>query len=161
MRNRTTALIVLASVLFLSGCQHYVSGPEHKLDGPLIIRSGTSFGECLGYCWTELALDEKAIELRAKQWYPDEKEREHRGALARARWEHLVSMIDLETFLTLDDRYGCPDCADGGAEWIELETEDVRKRVVFEYGDTLEPISDLLRELRTLREEAIEEAGWR
>lgn len=35
------------------------------------------------------------------------------------------------------------------------------ERPSWEYGDTLEPISDLIRELRTLREEAIEEAGWR
>jgi hypothetical protein len=33
----------------------------------------------------------------------------------------------------MDTVIGCPDCADGGAEWLELGFEKEVKRVTFEY----------------------------
>ena len=51
----------------------------------------------------------------------------------------------------LDDRIGCPDCADGGAEWIEIDSMDGVKRVTFENGQTVNGIEPLVEKLRQLR----------
>lgn len=58
--------------------------------------------------------------------------------------------------MELDSIYGCPDCADGGAEWIEIQDDQQIKKVTFEYGDTLAPIENLMLELRDLREAYLE-----
>lgn len=61
-------------------------------------------------------------------------------------------------FLELADRIGCPDCADGGAEFIEIKTDSVTKSVLFEYGDTLKGSEKFVEELRELFKESIENA---
>jgi len=47
-------------------------------------------------------------------------------------------------------RYGCPDCADGGAEWVEISFDTLKHRVTFEFlnePEELTPIVSALREL--------------
>ena len=58
----------------------------------------------------------------------------------------------METLLEFEDVIGCPDCADGGGEWIEVTFDDTVKRITFEYGDTLEPIQNLIDQMRIIRE---------
>jgi hypothetical protein len=47
--------------------------------------------------------------------------------------------------------HGCPDCADGGAEWVQVRASGDSIRATFEYGATLEPIAALQAEIRALR----------
>ena len=44
----------------------------------------------------------------------------------------------------------CPDCADGGAEWVELGFENKVKRVTFEYMKEPEELKTLIPSLREL-----------
>jgi hypothetical protein len=69
------------------------------------------------------------------------------------QWQRLVQLIDVATFSRLEPVYGCPDCADGGAEWIEIEQGEQRNRVTFEYNATLDPIAALAEEIRQIRSE--------
>ncbi len=36
----------------------------------------------------------------------------------------VVKSIDYESFKKLNEIVGCPDCADGGAEWVEIMKGD-------------------------------------
>ncbi|CAF1237034.1 unnamed protein product [Rotaria sp. Silwood1] len=76
----------------------------------------------------------------------------HSGSSA-SRWEQLVSSLNLKTFLALDNTIRCPDCADGGAEWIQVDWLDGTKHVTFDYGRTIDGIEDLIKKLRQIREE--------
>ena len=58
--------------------------------------------------------------------------------------------IDLDTFLEMQETIGCPDCADGGAEWLELGFEDLVKRVTFEYGNEPGEFENIIPALREL-----------
>jgi len=50
-------------------------------------------------------------------------------------WDQLLREVDQSAFVALDDRYGCPDCADQGGEWIEVRFADGNmKRVTFDYN---------------------------
>ena len=60
-------------------------------------------------------------------------------------------MVDLPTLQSYEDVIGCPDCADGGAEWIEVVTSDGSKKITFESGDSLDTIHPLIDRLRTLQ----------
>ena len=59
--------------------------------------------------------------------------------------------IDFENFRLLDDRIGCPDCADGGAEWIQVNWSGQNKRVTFENGQLIKGFEGLVVKLRDLR----------
>jgi heat shock protein HslJ len=119
----------------------------HRQGGPygvLSIQSGTSFGECLGYCWQEVTLTEGGVTLRQRGWdlaiYP---ERSIWQPLAPGLWHRLTNLQEISLLQDLEDRIGCPDCADGGAEWLEIETTGSSKRVTYEHGSP----PDVLRQL--------------
>ena len=77
------------------------------------INSGTSYGECWGYCVFELQLDNSNALFTASGWgwyeFPDLLLEDN---LSQEMWQQLVAHIDFEYFQSLDDVYGCPDCAD-------------------------------------------------
>ena len=125
----------------------------------MIVRHGTSFGECLGYCWKELEVANTMVTFtqvgRDYDWdFPDIVDT---GRIRVAEWIRLMAAIDPETLLNMEDRYGCPDCADGGAEWIEVITRRWRKKITFEYGDSIRGIQDLIDQLREIRQRFEEE----
>lgn len=60
-------------------------------------------------------------------------------AFGGSQWETLVKNIDYNTFRKLPAVVGCPDCADGGAEWLEVRlTDGTLHKVTYEYG--IEPV---------------------
>ena len=119
------------------------------------INSGTTFGECLGYCSFSLELDDGFASFTATGWdlngvlpdlFIDE-------SLSDNSWQYLLELIDFEYFQSLDDVYGCPDCDDGGAEYIEIIYNGISKQITFPATDLLYDIHDLTLYLRQLRED--------
>ncbi|CAF1265360.1 unnamed protein product [Rotaria sordida] len=72
-----------------------------------------------------------------------------------SQWEQLVSLLDLETFTALADRIGCPGCADGGIEWIQVDWPDATKRVTFESGQLFKGLEGFVVNLRQMREKYV------
>ena len=144
-------LIFAACLGFAAAC----TGPADtaELLADTRIRAGTAFGMCLGYCMTELrvAPDEVLFveSSRDPAKYPD---RVRRAALQPGEWEEIVALARPSQLEGLKEVYGCPDCADGGAEWIEVESGGTRRRVTFEYGSRVEPIQPLIDKARALRQ---------
>jgi len=144
-------LILTACLTLAAGCTA-PSGVTTSADG-LVVRAGTSFGMCLGYCTTELTI--AADEIRFVESSRDpaaHPERTRRAAIQPGEWEEIVSLARPSLLEGLEEVYGCPDCADGGAEWIEVEQDGVRRRVTFEYGSTVERIQPLIEKARAMRE---------
>lgn len=139
--------VFLCSFFFLSSCDKESTQSEIKS-----IKSGTSFGECIGYCVRDLEITHTSITYTASGWndqvYPIKTL--HRDNDTED-WEGLVDLIDMEAISGYEDIVGCPDCADGGAEWIRIETDSSIKQITFEYGDTLAFIQPLIENLRLLR----------
>ncbi len=159
MKNIFTLGIL--AFLLLSSCRkapdiivsHNGSGKE-KVDSPAyIIRGGTSFGECGGYCRTILEVDSLDLGFTELSWgdtvaFPT---KHQSGKLTPSERECLMSVVNLEAFMKLDTIIGCPDCADGGAEWVEIEKDGVTRRVTFEHGASVPAIQGLIDKLRLLR----------
>ncbi len=142
--------VAWCGVLFMAACQ--LTSPE--ADFSIIIRSGTSFGECLGYCLTELHLDAQTIIFTRHSSDPNAyPEKRYETPMSARQWQRLALLVDFDVLRQMQEIYGCPDCADGGAEWIDVEQDGQRKRVTFEYGDTLEPIAALVDEVRKIRDQ--------
>ena len=122
----------------------------------LIIKTGTYFGLCTGYCNEELFINsERVIFLKTSndpsdEEYPDIIEE---VSITSEEWSNLVASVNLDEFNSLPDIAGCPDCADGGGEWIEISAGETTKRVDFEFGASVPEIDNLLKGLRDLRED--------
>jgi hypothetical protein len=97
---------------------------------------------------TELVVrDGSATFTRTSRWpsrYPPKKQS---LSLTAAEYEALRAAASSASFPQLQGVHGCPDCADGGAEWVAIDG----RVVTLEYGADLEPIRPLLHEVRALR----------
>lgn len=132
--------------IFLFSCQN---------DQPndVAIKSGTFFGMCSGYCKMEIEIIDRDIVFKASSWgnqnYPDTT---IHGTISNQEWDSLIESVNMDTLMSLDDIIGCPDCADGGGEWIEITKSGTIKRVTFEYGKTVASIQNLIEKVRIIRE---------
>ena len=119
-------LSVLLVTLF-AGCDD-----KELNSSDLTINYGTSFGFCIGFCNRSISIRESKIDF-AKSGR-DSATKVCDKAASNEEWNLLVKSIDYIKFSKLDTIIGCPDCADGGAEWIEIKSGDKKHKVVFEYG---------------------------
>ena len=149
MRAACFYFLVLTALLLLTEA----TGAKKKVRS---IASGTTFGFCQGYCRQSVNISANPSKITALK-EPNFEQAEYPPvkkvfAFTNAKWKKIVALLDLKTFRALDDQYGCPDCADGGAEWIEVKWLKQSKRVTFENGQTVKGIGELIKKLRRIRE---------
>jgi hypothetical protein len=126
------------------------------------VRSGESFGFCVGKCYSEVIFEGNQQKLLVKESiFNDnvftEKEKVYTEQVLLSTKNEIFKLIDFEEFMALDEVYGCPDCADGGAEWIEIKKGNGEiKKVKFEYGDTVPGHKNLVILLRKERKRLFE-----
>jgi hypothetical protein len=143
----------LLAGLLLATLACYGSATETESADFSRLSSGTSFGMCAGYCRTELLIDSTSATLTETSWDHPERlpPRITSLELNAAEWQRIRRQVNPAALTRLAGVHGCPDCADGGAEWIELRTDQALVRVTFEYGQVLNEISGLQAEIRALR----------
>nr|WP_068888610.1 hypothetical protein [Pedobacter panaciterrae] len=146
MRTKPLKLLFFFCLLAVAGT---FSSCEKKTDeDKLKISYGTSFGMCAGYCNNELFISNAKMELKKHENKPNAVPKVCTGEMAESEWSKLAQNIDLSVFNKLKQVYGCPDCADGGAEWIEITYGDKKHKVTFEYGkepNQVKPYISILR----------------
>ena len=143
-------MLLLAGLLaLLPAC---ASPADTLTEEGLVLRSGTSFGMCGGYCSSELTVTPDEILFVETSRDPERPPRTRRLPMDQAEWEEILAAARASSLEGLPEVIGCPDCADGGAEWIEVEHEGVKRRVTFEYGSAHEPIQPIVEKARELRE---------
>jgi hypothetical protein len=101
--------------------------------GITIIGFGTSFGMCAGFCEQTLSIDGSDVELIAADRGDDELITT-RGVLtdaARARLRSAAASIDPASVVEV---IGCPDCADGGAAFLDLALPARHVRSSYDFG---------------------------
>ena len=149
MKKIYKLILVILIVSLFPGCEK--TGSDYYSQDTEYVKYGISFGECLGYCRYDLTITGSTIVFHKNGFdleglLPEISATE---IIDAENWEELVYKIDFASFLSLDSIIGCPDCTDGGAEWVEVKNRDVIHRVTFEYMD--EP-SDLAAYIDLLRD---------
>lgn len=153
--------ILSLTTFFLSAC---VTAPQANPSPPPSSQSittlaqiayGTSFGFCRGRCDHRLVITAERMHLVHQSLQDPEKYPEQviEQPTPVETWKTLNRLASFKTLQDLPERIGCPDCADGGAEWIELQQDNVNKRVTFEPQVGLAQQAELLAELRKLYQE--------
>ena len=107
----------------------------------------------MGYCQDEYTFNGTSVTLtqNGTRTQAQSPTKTCQTTISPAEWENLKALANMDTFSGKAATLGCPDCADGGAEYIELQTGDRKHRVTFEYNKTIpgfEPLVDALRKRR-------------
>ena len=88
---------------------------------------GTSFGMCVGYCKNEMLLKSGTVIYSRSGWNNQVEPIKCTENMTQLSWDSLKKTVDLNEFNSLPEILGCPDCADGGAEWLEIENFSGKK----------------------------------
>lgn len=117
---------------------------------------GTSFGMCVGYCSNTILLKSRSVIYSRSGWNDDVKPIKCTEKLTQINWDSIKKTVDLDVFFSLPEIIGCPDCADGGAEWLEIENFSGKKhKVTFEYGNAPGELKKAVAALRQQYEKGI------
>ena len=160
MKIQLVLLMILSTMLFINCEKKYRADDTPANLHDYEINYGTSFRMCVGHCRKEMNLVNN--ELNFTVFYT-----EGRGAVGgipktyketsdKVLQNYLSKSIDYESFKKLNTIIGCPDCADGGAEWVEIIKGNIKHKVTFEYGKApkeIEKLVTILREKRVYFEE--------
>lgn len=142
-------IIGLIIVFLLTGCEKKENNNfSYDID---YIKYGTSFGECLGYCRNDISVKNSEIVFHKSGWdlggiLPEISDT---ATINSKYWKELIDNMNFDSFLKLDSIIGCPDCADGGAEWIEIKSKEKTYKVIFEYRNEPDETKDYIGYLRT------------
>lgn len=137
--------IVLGSLclLLLSACK--------KEDDTTFFRisQGTFYCECFGECLTLVTAAEGTFDVSTYQTCsPSSTIQLDCGIfLPAAEFQALARLVDWDAFRSLEEPIGCPDCADGGGQWVEISRGGEVHRVTYEYGNPPTELAELVSEL--------------
>lgn len=125
-----------------------------KMPNIVAVKGGTMFGNCMSDCNREVIIENTKVQFvltgNDKSRFPDKK---MEGKFTEQEWASILQLIDAQALMTLPNVIGCPDCVDGGAEWIEVIFDDgTSKRVTYEYEHQPTQIKALAEKLATIRE---------
>lgn len=151
--------ILFLSTFLVSSCGFIDLEPKSTIElSTITIKSGQSFGFCIGKCHAEMTIKGQNVDFLVKErnfesGVLEKKEYAYKEVLSTQKVSDIEKIIDTQKFFNLNEVYGCPDCADGGSEWIEIITaDDKTKKVTFEYGKSVPEIEKLIKLLREERE---------
>jgi hypothetical protein len=105
---------------------------------------------CTGYCQTTLEITCHEAVLVEESWRSEPPLR-HSMRLSPSEWSALVRAVDRQRLEAQPAVVGCPDCADGGAESLEVVGADWSKRVAFDFRAEMPELQPLLDQVRALR----------
>ena len=111
--------------------------------GPALTGAGWSFGMCLGYCAADVRLDGDDVVVAGRDRDAADPLYENRGTLTEQGRERLDAALAGLVAGELEAVYGCPDCADGGAAYLELALDSTVERVEMEFGNPPPVLAEL------------------
>ena len=138
------------ATMLVAGCSDL---PFDNDDAVTRVSFGTGFNMCVGYCYTQMTVAGTQVTLLERSFddpaYPP---RVSTFTITAAEWQRIASLADPAALEQVAGIHGCPDCADGGLEYVELRVDGRLLRSTYDYRRTLEPIAGLQAELRALHD---------
>ena len=112
---------------------------------------GTSFGECMGYCKHQVSVTVDSVKYSCISNGNSLPQKDYSEKTNSTTWDSIRTNIGTSSFFALPEVIGCPDCADGGAEWIELILYNGEShKVSYEYGKSPTIIEDYIKKCRQI-----------
>lgn len=139
------ALVALIISAF-TGCD------KNKMTNDMVVKYGSSFGMCVGYCQKELQVSSTCITFTKRKNGNKPDTKTSKKTISEADLNQIKSIIGNLSLTLLPEVIGCPDCADGGAEWIEVNAGGVKRKITFEYGKAPKELETLVSQLKTMQD---------
>lgn len=121
---------------------------KSQLSDSAVIKFRYFFGECLGNCSAYVLVTSKKILIHKDDDFGFKGDFEKEIPIDPKMWNKLIQTVDFRKFFDMNEEYGCPDCDDGGGEWVSIRDQGYYKRVTFDYGSELEEITEFVWALR-------------
>lgn len=143
-----TSLFIILILGLIFSCENNDSENSFNITQ---VKYGTSFGECIGYCKRDLTLQSGGVTYKKSGWSDTIAPVICTDILSDSSWNSFQNGLDINAFFSLPTTIGCPDCADGGAEWIEMQLKSgVKHKVTFEYHNEPSALKNYVALLRSL-----------
>ena len=114
------------------------------------LKYGTSFNNCVGYCKRDVTIKSTNATYTCSGWIPSVLTLTKNDTISSSTVDSICS-FNTNTFFNLAETIGCPDCADGGAEWLEIKLSNGKThKVTFEYYHEPTIIKDQIMTLRKI-----------
>jgi len=107
----------------------------------------------MGYCKHDISITSDKIVFTKSGWIDSLVSRQCNREISLSDFKTLTEEINVTRFQRLGEVIGCPDCTDGGAEWIRIVTEHSDQKVTFEYGNEPDAVKPFIEKLRTYLKE--------
>lgn len=145
---KKTLLFIFTIILTLSfsGCK---KGSIKNLNN---ITYGSSFGMCVGYCSSSLVIsDLKLTFSKSKNAQPADTKTCSK-TISEADIDAIKNELNINKISNLPEVIGCPDCADGGAEWISINADGKQYKITYEYGKAPKELEAAVAKLKVLKD---------
>ena len=142
---------MLFFVWAVSGCTKELDSKLHlpPAEDELVIRSGISYSECIGYCTAELTvthsfstlkrISNNGQKIQTSVWPTPEK-----------TWQQLLTRIDTQQLSRLPVYVACRNCTYASTEWLEIQHARTVFQTNFSSLDTIPAIAPLLQQLHPM-----------
>lgn len=146
MKKTLLFIFTITLTISFSGCK---KGSIKNLNN---ITYGSSFGMCVGYCSSSLVIsDLKLTFSKSKNAQPTETKTCSKS-ISEADVNAIKNELNINKISNLPEVIGCPDCADGGAEWISINADGKQYKITYEYGKAPKELEAAVAKLKVLKD---------
>lgn len=146
MKKTLIVIFSIAITLSLSACK---KGNIKNLNS---ISYGSSFGMCAGYCSSNLLISDLKLTFSKSKNGQSADTKTCSKTISEADVTAIKNELNISKISNLPEVIGCPDCADGGAEWISINADGKQYKITYEYGKAPKELEVAVAKLKVLKD---------
>ncbi|QNN41069.1 hypothetical protein [Pedobacter roseus] len=146
MKKSLIVIFSIAITLSLSACK---KGNIKNLNS---ISYGSSFGMCAGYCSSNLLISDLKLTFSKSKNGQSADTKTCSKTISEADVTAIKNELNISKISNLPEVIGCPDCADGGAEWISINADGKQYKITYEYGKAPKELEVAVAKLKVLKD---------
>jgi hypothetical protein len=144
--KRTLLFITFSAILSFVGCK------KDRINNLNSISYGSSFGMCVGYCSNNLLISDLKLTFSKSKNGQTSDTKTCSKTISEADVNAIKNDLNMEKIASLPETIGCPDCADGGAEWIAINADGKQYKITYEYGKAPKELEAAVARLKVLKD---------
>ncbi|WP_316827401.1 hypothetical protein [Pedobacter miscanthi] len=143
---------ILQIILILSLTSSVFSCKKGNIKNLNSITYGSSFGMCVGYCSNSLMISDLKLTFSKSNNGQPAVTKTCSKTISEADVAALKNELNINKISSLPEVIGCPDCADGGAEWIAINADGKQYKITYEYGKAPKELEAAVAKLKVLKD---------
>jgi len=146
MKKKLFLALAVCSILLIANCK---KGKINKLNS---ISYGTSFGMCAGYCSQFIVITDSKLTFSKSKNGSMPETKTCSKTISETEVNTIKNLLNVSQVSNLPEVIGCPDCADGGAEWISVTADGKTYKITYDYGKAPKELEAAVARLKILKD---------